>query len=448
MSLTTAKERSARLRQLEKAIWKYRKAFQDSLQVDYGKPPTETDLIELYPVLNEIRYARKHLKRWMRPVRVGAPPTLLGSSSWIQYQPKGTVLIISPWNFPVNLSLHPLISAIASGNTVLLKPSEFTPRTAGVLRQMLEEVFPSNEVALVQGDAALAAELTRLPFDHIFFTGSTHIGRKVMAAAATNLTSVTLELGGKSPLLIDRGADLELAIKRAVWAKIINNGQVCIAPDYALVHHSQLSAFTKKVAGHLSSFLTENPTQSPDYGRIVNDYHWERLNQGIRQGLEEGGRLLIGGKSNRETRFIEPTLIQDISLDNPLMTEEIFGPVLPVFTYETLEEAVNFINRMENPLTLHLYSQRKETTQYVLDHTRSGSMTINHSYIQFFNPNLPFGGVNHSGVGGAHGWYGFREFSHARAVAHQRWPFSLPELFFPPYSAWKKRLLEIAMKWV
>lgn len=448
MAQTAASERRLWLQNLENAIWKYRGAFHEALALDYKKPAAEVDLIELYPVLNEIRFAKKNLKQWMKPERVASPITLLGSSARIQYEPKGTILVISPWNFPVNLSLYPLVSALASGNTVMLKPSEYTPHTSQVLEELIKETFPPNMVNVVQGDGLVAGFLTELPFNHIFFTGSTATGKKVMEAAAKNLASVTLELGGKSPLVIDKGADADSAAKRVAWAKSINNGQVCISPDYALVHETMVKAFVEKVKHYLHIFYSEQASSSEHYGRIVNSTHWIRLNNGLKSGLEEGATILHGGGRAEEDHFLEPTIVLNLPLNNSLMTDEIFGPILPVYTFSETEEVIHFIHQFDKPLTLHIYSRNKRNVRRLLRETSAGATTINHSYIHFFNPHLPFGGVNHSGIGKGHGKFGFIEFSNARAISHQHFNFSLTELFFPPYSNWKKRLLEFAMKWL
>jgi len=398
---TTYKERLAKLDKLFDAVNKYKQDIRDAMYADFKKPEAEVDLTEIFIVTTEIKHARRQLKQWMSKERVATPMSMLGSSSWIQYEPKGVVLIISPWNFPINLTFGPLISAICAGNCVMVKPSEHTPHTAEVMQKIIDEIYEENEIALIQGGVEVSTELLKLPFNHIFFTGAPSIGKIVMQAAAKNLTSVTLELGGKSPTIVDETADLKAVATRMVWGKFANNGQVCIAPDYVLVHESKKDALVK---------------------------------------------VVMGGQSIPDQDYIAPTMITDAPMDSKVMTEEIFGPVLPIKTYRNLDEAIDLINAGEKPLALYIYSKSKKNIEKVMKNTRAGGSCINNSDVQFFNTNLPFGGSNNSGIGKSHGKYGFLAFSNARGVLKQNIPGAL-EMLMPPYTGMKQKLIDLTIKW-
>ncbi len=444
---SSAKTRIEKLNSLLKAVREtYRKQIQEALYKDFGKPHTETDLTEIYPIVKEIKHTRKHLHRWMRKQRVETPLTLMGTSSWYRYESKGVCLILSPWNFPLNLTFGPLVSAIAAGNTVILKPSEMTPHIAGVMQQIIGDLYREEEVAMVQGDADTAKALLDLPFNHIFFTGSPGIGKKVMAAAAKNLSSVTLELGGKSPVIVDESANLKVAAKRIAWGKFINAGQICVSPDYLLIHHSVKADFLKLIENEVHKFFTSNPKSSGSYSRIVNQRHYERLMEHLEDAEKKNGVTRFGGKSDAAENYISPTVIEDLPEDASLMQEEIFGPVLPVKTYKELEEVIAYINSKERPLALYIYSKRKKNINKILGETRAGSSCINSNVLQYANQNLPFGGVNNSGIGKSNGIYGFREFSNQRAVLKQ-YNRGIIQLLFPPYTSWKQKLATITLKW-
>ncbi|MCB0584434.1 MAG: aldehyde dehydrogenase family protein [Phaeodactylibacter sp.] len=444
----TARERIAKLRRLHKTLLHYRQEIRDALYKDFQKPPLEVDLTEIYIITSEIKHTIRNLRRWMKPQNVGTPLPLLGSRSYIQYQPKGVVLIIAPWNFPVNLTFTPMVSAIAAGNCVMLKPSENTPHSSAIMAKIVEELFPENEVALVEGAVETSKALLDLPFNHIFFTGSPAVGKIVMQAAAKNLASVTLELGGKSPTIVDETADLEKAAARIAWGKHVNMGQTCIAPDYLLVHESCKEELLKKISRHLNASYGEAPQNSPDYPRIVNRHHFERVKASLQEALEKGARAVIGGQMDDASRFIAPTVVAEIAQDSRLMTEEIFGPVLPVIGFRSLQEAIDRINSREKPLALYLFSKNRKNIRQVLNHTRAGTTCINNSLLQFNNINLPFGGDNNSGIGKSHGWFGFEAFSNARSVYQQIWPLSTADLLRPPYNAWKQKLADWTLKWL
>ena len=444
---TSYSERKSKLTRLLDAVMNNKAAIREAMYKDFQKHESEVDLTEIYPVTNEIKHALSHLRDWMRTKSVDTPLALIGSSSYIKYEPKGVALLISPWNFPFNLTFAPLASAIAAGNCVMVKPSEMTPHTSTLIAKMLGELFPENEISVIEGDASVAKELLDLPFNHIFFTGAPSIGKVVMAAAAKNLTSVTLELGGKSPTIIDETASMASTAKRIAWAKFLNNGQICIAPDYIFVHESRKDEFVKLVKENIQNFYGENPEGNTSYNRIVNNRHFERVKSYVDDAVLRGAKVLHGGRMNSETNYIEPTLVTDLDDDSKLMTEEIFGPILPIKTFKNLSEVTDYINKGEKPLSLYIYSNSNKNIDFVLNNTRAGGSVINHSAMHFFNNNLPFGGSNNSGIGKSHGFFGFEAFSDARGVLRQHLPFSAIELMTPPYSNFKQKLIDMTIRW-
>lgn len=440
IAATTAAQRSAKLQRLAESVLRHRLPIRAALASDHRRHPSEVDLTEIYPVLGEIKHARKHLARWMKPKGVPTPLALAGARSWIQWQPKGTALILSPWNFPVNLTLGPLVSAVAAGNTVMLKPSEHTPHATEVIKSIVRDVFDKDEVVLVEGDAEVAKEALRLPFQHIFFTGAPAIGKDVMRAAAAHLASVTLELGGKSPTIVDPSADLANAARRIAWSKWMNNGQVCIAPDHVWVHESRHDDLVAALGQQVRKFFGSDVKSSPSYSRLINGRQFDRV-----AGYLEGTDMQV----DPAERYIQPSILAGVGVGHPAMKEEIFGPVLPVLRYRDLDEPLNHINAGDKPLALYLYSQDQATIDRVLKETRAGGTCINHSGVQFSNLNLPFGGDNVSGIGKSHGEFGFQEFSNARAVMHQRSRFSPIDLMTPPFgSRWKQALIDLTLRWL
>ena len=442
----TARERKAKLKKLHKAVLKYRPQIKEALYKDFRKHPSEVDLTEIYPVTSELKHAKSNIRRWMRPHRVATPLALLGSSSHIRYEPKGVVLIISPWNFPVNLTFGPLVAAIAAGNTVMVKPSENTPHASAIMKKIVEEVFEEHEVALVEGGIPTSTALLDLPFNHIFFTGAPSIGKIVMKAASKNLTSVTLELGGKSPTIVDETANVETAARRIAWSKFLNNGQVCIAPDYIFVHKSKKEAFLEAVKKHIHKYYTEDPTQSESYARIVNKRHHKRVSSYVADAVEKGASIDVGGNFDSGQDYIAPTVVSNLPKDAELLQKEIFGPVMPVLEYSNISEVIESINAKEKPLALYIYSKSRKNINYILANTRAGGSCINHSAVHFFNSNLPFGGVNNSGIGKGHGWFGFQSFSNARGILKQHVPNAL-ELLLPPYNNFKQTLIDLTIKY-
>ena len=321
---STAKQRIAKLDKFHKAILKYRPQIKEALFKDFHKHPSEVDLTEIYPVTSELKHTKSNIRSWMRPQHVDTPIALLGSSSHIRHEPKGVVLIISPWNFPVNLTFGPLVSAIAAGNTVMVKPSENTPHASAIMKAIIEEVFDESDVALVEGGIATSSALLKLPFNHIFFTGAPSIGKIVMAAAAKNLTSVTLELGGKSPTIVDETANVSMAARRIAWGKFLNNGQICIAPDYIFVHKSKKDAFLTEVKNHIDSYYTKDPAKSPSYARMVNERHHQRVSSYVEDAVEKGAKIDAGGNFDKDHNYIAPTVVSNLTKDMLLMKEENF----------------------------------------------------------------------------------------------------------------------------
>jgi aldehyde dehydrogenase (NAD+) len=447
---TTAKQRKAKLKKLESAVLHWRKKIQDAIYADFKKPKPETDLTEMSPALIEIRHAITDLTEWMRPKVVDTPFSFFGTSSKLIYEPKGVTLIIAPWNYPFQLCIIPLVGAIAAGNTAILKPSEFTPHTGKIVKEMLKTVFDENEVAVVEGDYTVSAELLKLKFDHIFFTGSPAVGKIVMKAAAEYLTSVTLELGGKSPAIIDETANIKIAAKRTAWGKCINAGQTCIAPDYALVHSSKYDSFIDEFKNTVTNFYGENDTaqqESDSYTRIVNSKHHGRIKRLIDDAVEKGAKITLGGSINEEDNFIAPTILTNVPADAKIMEEEIFGPVLPVVKYNSIEEAFKIINEKEKPLALYIFSSSNRNIDNILQNTTAGGTAINDTLIHNSHPNLPFGGVNNSGIGSSHGYFSFKAFSHERAVLKQWNPKASIENMYPPYTGFKKKMIEFVMNY-
>jgi len=449
VAATTASERIAKLKRLKESLVAHRENFQKAVFDDFKKPAPELDLIEIYPLLQEIKHVSKRLRRWMRPKRVSTPLPLLGTSSHIQYEPKGVALIISPWNFPLQLSLSPLISAIAAGNTAILKPSEFTPHTSAALKKMLLEIFPENEVAVVEGGPEVAQHLLTLKFDHIFFTGSPQVGKLVMKAAAEHLTSVTLELGGKSPVIIDQDADIEAAARRIAAGKLSNCGQICVAPDYALVHESNQTAFVEAYAKNVEQMYgaTDEARLQGDYTRIVNAQHTARLKDLLEDAVQKGATVLYGGSMSEGDHYFSPTVLGNVKANMRVASEEIFGPILPILTFSKLEEAIAIINEKEKPLAMYIFSSSKNAIRQVLHQTSAGGVTINDVGMHFYNYHLPFGGVNHSGIGKGHGEFAFQEFSNAKAVLKQWSPKPAIEMMYPPFTSRTKKIIEWVLKY-
>lgn len=445
-------ERIVKLRRLHDAVLQYRNDIKEALLLDLGKCSTEVDVSEVGVVNSEIRYAIRHLRAWMAPRRVITPMFLVGTRSRILYQPKGVCLIISPWNYPINLSLAPLVSAIAAGNCAILKPSEYTPHCAALLKKIIEKCFPPEEVTVIEGDALVAQELLKLPFNHIFFTGSPSVGKLVMRAAADHLASVTLELGGKSPVVVDQSADLDHAAAKIIWLKCMNAGQICIAPDFVLVHESVHDQLVQCMTAKIKQFYGDNTAarrRSPDYCKIVHERHVTRIGALLEDAVSRGANVAIGGDMVPAERFIDPTVLTHIPESAAIWDEEIFGPIMPVRSYKTLDDAIAYINSKPHPLALYIFSRQKSAIEKIHAETRAGGGSVNDCGIHFYHPNLPFGGVNNSGSGSCHGKAGFLDFSNQRGITYQNSIFAHTTLFLPPYgkSRLVQWLLECVVKW-
>ncbi|PFH09756.1 aldehyde dehydrogenase (NAD+) [Collimonas sp. PA-H2] len=441
-------ERIAKIRKLKAAVLANREAIIAAGFADFGKPAAEVELTEILPVIAEANDAIRKLGSWMKPKKVWPSRLSVGTQGYMQYEPKGRVLIVAPWNYPVNLSLGPLVSALAAGNTVIIKPSEMTPHASDVIGKILREVFVEDEVALFEGPAPVAQALLELPFDHIFFTGSPAVGKIVMAAAAKHLTSVTLELGGKSPTIVDESADLAMAAQNILWAKFTNNGQTCIAPDHVYVHASVKDAFLQHCIAALEQAYGKDAQQaeSPFLARIVNERHAERVKALLDDAKARGARVVTGGQVDAGQRYIAPTLIDGIPDDAKIMSEEIFGPLLPIISFTELNTVIARINADPKPLALYMWSRKQANIDRVMQQTTSGGACINHCVVQFLHGNLPFGGVNNSGIGSGHGHHGFLAFSHERAVVRGR--IMLAKMFYPPYTATTRKLISLFIKTV
>jgi aldehyde dehydrogenase (NAD+) len=440
---SNAAQRKAKLQRLRDGLLSNRGAIQEALHADFQKPAVETDLTELKTTLDEITHAIDHLEEWMTPTRVKTPLLYTGTRSAVHYEPKGVVLILAPWNYPLNLTLGPLVSAIAAGNCAVLKPSEHAPRTTALLHELIAELFDEREITVVPGGPDVAEALTHEPFDHIFFTGSPAVGRNVMRAAAEHLTSVTLELGGKSPAIVDRTADLTQAARRIVWSKFVNAGQTCIAPDYVLVEHRVHDALIDRLCDTIHSFYGASASQqqaSDDYARLAYDGHYDTVVGLLTDALRGGAHVATGGHHAADDRFVAPTVLTDVPLDAAVMQEEIFGPLLPVIPFQTMDEALRIVNERAAPLSLYLFTEHEATVDAVLSRTTAGSTCINEGFLHFNNPALPFGGKGESGIGRGHGRRGFEAFSNERAVLRRSYGARLIESLFPPYGRLSERL--------
>lgn len=407
--------------------------FSDALRIDLGKPAIEGFITDIAFVLGEIESMVKNLRKWNKPERVGSPVVTQPSKSRRIPEPLGTVLVIAPWNYPVQLLLVPVAGAIAAGNAVVMKPSEVSAATSALLAELVPQYMDTRAIALVEGGVAETTTLLDQKWDHIFYTGNGTVGRIVMSAAARHLTPVTLELGGKSPVIVDSTAKLRTAARRIAWGKWLNAGQTCIAPDHVFVEESVKDAFIDELRGAVTEFFGADPHDSSDYGRIVSPRHYDRL-----AGMLGNGTVVIGGDAIAEDRYISPTVLVDPDMSSRLMDEEIFGPLLPVIGVKNVDEAVGAINSRPHPLALYVFSENNATIDRVLDHTTSGGVTVNGTLLHITNPNLPFGGVGESGMGAYHGRESVRLFQHMKPVLRKS-TLADPSLPYPPYNERKAK---------
>lgn len=448
IALSTAKERVEKLKKIQVYVLAQVAEIQQAMYDDFRKPSAEVMLGEVYSITTEIKFACKNLKRWMQPQRIDTPLGLIGTSSYIKHEPKGNVLIISPWNYPLGLAIKPLISAIAAGNVSILKPSEMTPSTSRFIKKMIGDLFPENEIAVIEGDATIATELLTLPFNHIFFTGSPAVGKVIMRAAAEHLASVTLELGGKSPNIIDETADIKKVAEKTAWSKCLNNGQTCIAADYVMIHESKKEAFVNAYRDAIQQMYNttgQGIENSDSYSRIINHRHFGRIKNYLDDAVAKGAKIEVGGRTIADQNFIEPTLLTNVNDEMKVMQDEIFGPVLPVLTYRTKEEVINYVNSKEKPLALYIHSKNNQNIDYFLNHTSAGDTVVNDLMLQFSNPELPFGGVNNSGIGKSNGFFGFQEMSNLRGVTKRQ--FGTMNFIYPPYTDNVKKLIDLLVKY-
>ncbi len=405
--------RIKQLKKLKSIILKKEDAIHKALYDDLRKSEPEAYITETGLVIKEIEEAIAKTPKWAKPKRVKTPLFFSPAASKIHPEPYGTALIISPWNYPFQLLFSPLVGAIAAGNTIVCKPSELSPHTTAITKEILDE-FNDEYITVVEGGIPESTALLRERWDYVFFTGSTNVGRIVYQAAAKHLTPVTLELGGKSPCIIDKNINLENTARRLVWAKYLNVGQTCIAPDYLFVHKDIKEQLLTRVKEKIAQFYGENPQESEDYGRIINERHFDRL-----CGLLDEDKIIYGGNTDRDDKYISPTFMDGVSRDDKVMQQEIFGPILPIMEYENIDDVIDFVNDGEKPLALYIYSRDKSITDKVLNSCSSGGATVNDSVVHIGNPNLPFGGVGESGIGAYHSVASFETFSHMKSVLHK-----------------------------
>ncbi len=421
-------------------ILKYEEELKEALSKDLGKNPTESYFSEIGQVLKELSFMVKNLKKFMKEKKVKSHIVDFPSKSFISPHPYGVVLIISPWNYPVTLTLGPLVGALASGNTVIIKPSEYSINTTKVIDRIINETFDKSYVRVVQGDATFTNDLLNEKYDYIFFTGSTSVGKIVMEKASKHLTPISLELGGKSPVIVDKDANVKIAAKRIAFGKYLNAGQTCIAPDYIYVHSSIADDLLLYLQESLIDFFGDNPLISPNYGKIINQRHFDRL-----QTLVAGENVLFGGETDIENHIIAPTILTDVSLNSLIMKEEIFGPILPIFTYDDINNVIGYINKNPKPLALYLFTNNRQIEEKVLTECNFGGGCINDTVVQFSSDYLPFGGVGESGMGAYHGMESFKTFTHYRSILKKSTVFDLP-VRYAPYNKKKEKLSKIVIK--
>jgi len=439
-------QRKEYLNNLENSILNHRAEIEEALFLDLRKSKIEADSTEIFPVLAEIRLFRKNLNRWTKTKSVSNNLLFFGSKAQIQPEALGNCLIISPWNYPFQLCLVHLIACISAGNTAILKPSEFCPNISKVLDKIISEVFEENHVALVEGEIEETTYLLTKKFDHIHFTGSPKVGKIVMQAGAKHLSSVTLELGGKSPLIIDGTIPMQEVVEKAVWGKLINFGQTCIAPDYVLIKEELKDQFVDNFIKHVENVFGKDPSQSKDLARIVNLQNYNRLKNLIEDALNKGAKCLFGNQYIEDELYIKPTLLTDIPFESKIEEEEIFGPIFP-YIFKEIDEVITYINLKEKSLALYVFSSDSIFIENIKRQTSSGSVVINETLVHILHPNLPFGGVNHSGIGASTGYEGFKDFSHMKPILKVN-RFLAPSKFLNyPYNSTTQKVIDFLMKY-
>lgn len=436
---TDATYRIQKLKLFKKNMIDHSIEIEQALQSDFKKADLETDLTEILPVISMINHYQKKLKSWMKPKKVRGGIAFIGTKKYISYEAKGNCLVISPWNYPFQLAVYPVLTAFAAGNTIILKPSEFTPATNRIIKKLFELTFEPREVTVIEGAVETSSLLLEKPFDHIFFTGSTPVGKIIMEKASKHLASVALELGGKSPVIIDPNYDLAKAAKNIVWGKLVNSGQTCVAPDYVMLEERQKEKFIKLCKDSIKEFYPTIENNS-DYAAIINQKNFDRLKGLTQEAISSGAKLEVGGNFF-ENGKIEPTILTDLSDDMQIMQEEIFGPILPVLTKKSYKEMKKYINQNDNPLVTYVYSFDEGFIQNIRSGTHSGGFSINESLLHVASPTLPFGGAGKSGIGRYHGHYGFEEMSNIRAVLHRKFEAGT-KFLYPPYKEGTKSIIK------
>ncbi|WP_437919655.1 aldehyde dehydrogenase family protein [Sphingobacterium sp. LRF_L2] len=433
---STLADRLAHLQKFRSAVIEHKDAIVEAVYQDFQRAKAASYIIEVGQVINQIDYVIQQLPNWITndAITPAAAPKDHPYHVEVMYEPKGVVLVVGPWNVPFYLTLYPLVYAIAAGNTVIVKPSELTPYTSAVIKKIIDQVFDPSLVAVVEGGVPEMTEILRYPFDHIYFTGSPKVAKIVMEAAAKHLTSVTLELGGKAPAILDTSADLDKAAYRIIKAKVLNAGQICMDVDYVLVPEELQSSLIAK----MNAFLTNGYGESEafdykDYDQIINQPNFERVKRLYTDAVADGANVVWGGVFNEELRKIQPTILTNVSTESAIMKEEIFGPLLPIIAYKTKEEAIAIVNGIEKPLGLYVFSEDKAFTDYILQHTSSGGVAVNDVMIQAFDPGIPFGGVNNSGIGKGYGIHGFLELVNAKTILYQAADAPEEEFLKAPY---------------
>ena len=416
------------LSKLYDAILAHEKDILLALNNDLNKPEFESYASEIGPVLSEIKYVLKRINKWTKAKKIHTSLANKPGKSYLLPEPYGVCLIIGPWNYPFNLIFMPLIGAITAGNCVIIKPSEYAPKTQDIIEKIISQCFDSNFVCVLKGEAEFTSKLLKNKFDYIFFTGNTQIGSIVMQEAAKNLIPVTLELGGKNPCIVDNNVNLENTAKSIVWGKFFNAGQTCLAVDYVLVKPDIKEEFIKKLIDSINLFYGEDPEKSKDYARIINEKHFDRIAE-----LIKIGKIVYGGDQKKNTKYISPTLIENITWNDKLMNEEVFGPILPILEYNDLDEAIAILQEKSKPLTIYFFSTNAKQQNKIINSTSSGSVCINSTLAHFVSKTLPFGGVGQSGTGGYHGYYSFKTFSHFKSV-YKKPSIKDSKISYPPYN--------------
>jgi aldehyde dehydrogenase (NAD+) len=447
---STAKERIGRLTKIKKYLKQPQNIDRllDALAEDLKKSEVEAMTSEIMVAIHSLDYVINNLKAWMRPREVSPPLTAIGAQCQTIHEPKGVALIIAPWNYPFQLAINPIVYALAAGCPVILKPSEYSVATSSYLVKMFDDLFDSSEVKVYTGGVDTSQTLLQLPFNHMYFTGSTTVGKIVMRAAAEHLSSVTLELGGKSPCIIDPKISISAVADRIIWGKYYNNGQTCIAPDHLYVHESKVTATVEALTKSITKLYgtLDGLPSNPDYGRIISDRHHQRALDLISDAVQKGATIAYGGSGDPVSRYIQPTILTEVSPDAEVMQEEVFAPILPILTYDSEDQVIEAINSRPKPLALYVMSKRSDWTNHIINRTSAGTTVVNDFLIQYANHKLPFGGINASGVGKSHGWYGFMAFTNERSLVKQR--LAVTRLMHPPYSPWKEKLAKFMTRWL